>query len=258
LKSFISLNYEKTVKEDIETGQTLVSGLGELHLEILRDRLKTEYNIHTKLGNMRVAYRESINKKLKYKLWFEEVYAQKPVFLELEISIEPTERPTILSSEESKSSEEAELSGNRNEIIIDLDENKREYKNSLESDKSHKSKDSDGIEVFKPLDSLPLEMLLQIHQSIQDSLESGVLLGFPIVNARVVLTAGRWSNIRTNLIACQLCTHKLIHYLLKNAQPVLLQPFMLVFLYVPTYALGDVLNDLTRKRAGIFFNGILF
>ena len=77
-------------KTDEESGQTLISGLGELHLEILRDRIELEYNIKAELGPMRVAYRESINTNSEETLVIDKKIGGSSLYAELTLRVEST------------------------------------------------------------------------------------------------------------------------------------------------------------------------
>lgn len=79
-----------SVKNDEETGQLLVSGLGELHLEILRDRIALEYGIKAELGKMRVAYRESVGGYSEGELTLDKVIGSQQLYASMKMSIETT------------------------------------------------------------------------------------------------------------------------------------------------------------------------
>ncbi len=83
-------NFVQSVKNDEETGQLIVSGLGELHLEILRDRILIEYGIRTNLGKMRVAYRESVGKTVDGELMLEKQINGQNMYAKIRLQIETT------------------------------------------------------------------------------------------------------------------------------------------------------------------------
>jgi elongation factor G len=87
--------------------------------------------------------------------------------------------------------------------------------------------------------------------AIEDSLMSGSLLGYPLVNVRVKITDGRWSNIRSkNPLIFQMCATQLLKQLIEQSSPTLLEPFMNVEISVPDHVIGDILSDITGKRGG--------
>lgn len=79
---------------------------------------------------------------------------------------------------------------------------------------------SASYEIYRSLDSLPLEQMLSMQNSIQDSLMSGSLLGYPVVNVRVKILDGRWSNIRSkNPLIFQMCANQLLKSLIDQSSP---------------------------------------
>jgi elongation factor G len=110
---------------------------------------------------------------------------------------------------------------------------------------------SASYEIYRSLESLPLECRLQMQAAIQDSLMSGSLLGYPLVNVRVRILDGRWSNIRSkNPIIFQMCANQLVKQLIEQSSPTLLEPFMNVEISLPDHVIGDILSDITGKRGG--------
>lgn len=80
---------------------------------------------------------------------------------------------------------------------------------------------------------------------------SGTLLGYPLVNVRVRILDGRWSNIRSkNPLIFQMCATQLVKQLIEQSQPALLEPFMNVEISIPDHVIGDILSDITGKRGG--------
>jgi len=90
-----------------------------------------------------------------------------------------------------------------------------------------------------------------MQQAINDSLLSGSLLGYPLVNVRVKILDGRWSNIRSkNPLIFQMCATQLLKTLIDQSNPSLLEPFMNVEISLPDHCIGDILSDITGKRGG--------
>jgi translation elongation factor EF-G len=110
---------------------------------------------------------------------------------------------------------------------------------------------SASYEIYRSLDSLPLDCKLSMQAAIEDSLLSGSLLGYPLVNVRVKLLDGRWSNIRSkNPLIFQMCATQLGKQLIEQSNPSLLEPFMNVEISLPDHCIGDILSDITGKRGG--------
>ena len=107
------------------------------------------------------------------------------------------------------------------------------------------------MEIFKSLECLPLDSREAMRAAITDSLMSGTLLGYPIVNTRVRILDGRWSNIRSKSpLIFQQCASQLLRQLVSESSPGLLEPFMSVEISLPEHVVGQVLQDITGKRGG--------
>lgn len=108
-----------------------------------------------------------------------------------------------------------------------------------------------SMEIFKSLECLPQESRIALKQAIDDSLLSGNLLGYPVVNTRVRILDGRWSNIRSkNPLIFQQCASQLVRQLVTESSPGLLEPFMSVEISLPEHIIGTVMQDITSKRSG--------
>ncbi|CDW86051.1 translation elongation factor g [Stylonychia lemnae] len=277
-----------SVKNDQETGQLLVSGLGELHLEILRDRIEIEYGIKSELGKMRVAYRESIAASSRGDLTLEKVIGGQNLYAHISMEIETTlgevdfqelqkrKFDSMVYDENDKSAyqlskdsfnldidtlESSNLVGNlaQNEITnvyeeleskserVKLEGDEYEAKNKRQRDVATQA----TLEIYRSLDSLPIESKVSMQNAIEDCLQSGSLLGYPMVNVRVKILDGKWSNIRSrNPIIFQMGATQLLKQLIDEAQPTLLEPYMNVEISVPDHVVGMVLSDITGKRGG--------
>lgn len=99
-----------------------------------------------------------------------------------------------------------------------------------------------SMEIFKSLDSLPIECREALKEAINDSLMSGTLLGYPVVNTRIRVLDGRWSNIRSkNPLIFHICASQLLKQLISESSPGLLEPFMSVEISLPETIIGTVL-----------------
>ena len=215
-----------SIKESEETGQTQISGMGELHLEILRDRIKIDYGIEAELGNMRVAYRESVNSKKTFNFKLEKTMGRNQYYAEITLSIEPDGTAEQIQNIENEDDLEIQNLSNMtqkdssteystegyNKISYDylnldkfIERTKIEEVENLKINRSNKSED---YEVLRSLDSLPPEFLEAIEISINDALDGGVLLGYPIINTIVRIEDGRWSSIRSDEQSFRECASK--------------------------------------------------
>jgi len=220
-----------------------VSGQGELHLEILRDRIQLEYGIVAELGPMKVAYRESVSKTTELELVLDKKIGAHSLYASLKMRIESTlEEHDIIEMQKQKfeavesessfqmskssfSIEEGDAADqmernlaslSQNHIFFDCDSlqpvvervklDGDEYSTGKKYLDKKDSAAGASMEIFKSLESLPLECREALRTAINDSLMSGTLLGFPIVNTRVRVVDGRWSNIRSkNPLIWQQC-----------------------------------------------------
>ena len=105
-------------------------------------------------------------------------------------------------------------------------------------------------ETWKSLHTISPEHLHAILEGIQGSLISGILLGYPLINVKVEILDGWWSDVRSDEKIFWECAIKCMQDLIKNSTPVLLEPFMNMVIEIPTNILGDTLNDITGNWGG--------
>jgi len=192
------------VKIDEETGQTIISGMGELHLEILVDRMIREFNVKANVGKPQVAYRESITERARAEGKFVKAAAGKGQYGHVIIEIEPRERGTGFEFE-SKAKPEA----------------------------------------------IPEDFVPFIEQGVHDSLENGLLAGYPVVDVKVTLVGGSYRDQEATDVAYKIASAMAIRDAILRARPVLLEPIMDVEVVVPEEYVGDVIGDLRSRRGKI-------
>ncbi|KAL4460614.1 hypothetical protein ABPG72_002901 [Tetrahymena utriculariae] len=292
------------VKDDNETGQIIVQGLGELHLEILRDRLETEFNLPTKLGKMRVTYRESISESYEITYTFEKMMKGKPAYFELNLKLEPIEVEEVQTMKDSQkvkeklNKQEEFLKEHNNEIVFgfkrdpEFDGFFREYKKRLQQKQSNKRGERDieenvevqkeesktftelqleklrfiknpekltevdklqddfGEEILYSLSCIDFDLFYALEQTIYNGLQSGSILGYPLINCRVIILGGKFSLKRTTEIVVQMCTGELMQELVENSSPQLLEPVMDVEISTPTEFSREIINDISSNKRG--------
>ncbi len=192
------------VSYDEETGQTIISGMGELHLEIIADRLMREFKVGANVGRPQVAYRETIT---------------KPV-----------------SNVEGKYVRQTGGRGQYGHVVIKLEPAPGE-------DFIFEDKIVGGV--------IPREFIPAVEKGIRESLESGVLAGYPVVDVKVTLYDGSYHPVDSSEIAFKIAASMAVREALHRAHPVLLEPIMKVEVVIPEEYLGDVLGDLNSRRARI-------
>jgi elongation factor G len=193
------------VKVDSETGQTIISGMGELHLEILVDRMKREFNVEANIGQPQVAYRETIRKD----------------------AVEA----------EGKFVRQSGGRGQYGHVWLRLSQNEKgagfEFINSIKG----------GV--------VPSEYIPAVRKGIEESLNNGVLAGYPVVDVKVELYDGSYHEVDSNEMAFSIAGSMGFQEGFKKANPVLMEPVMKVVVVTPEEFMGDVIGDLNSKRGRI-------
>ncbi|GAB7541742.1 MULTISPECIES: elongation factor G [Cupriavidus] len=190
------------VKTDEESGQTIISGMGELHLEILVDRMKREFGVEATVGKPQVAYRETIRKTC------DEV--------------------------EGKFVKQSGGRGQYGHVVLKLE--------PQEPGKGYEFVDAikGGV--------VPREYIPAVDKGIQDTLNSGVLAGFPVVDVKVTLFFGSYHDVDSNENAFKMAGSMGFKEGMRRASPVLLEPMMAVEVETPEDFMGNVMGDLSSRR----------
>ncbi|CAI2384886.1 unnamed protein product [Moneuplotes crassus] len=269
------LTYEDpsiSVSENRDTGQLQISGMGELHLEILKDRIEIDYGIKAFLGTMRVAYRESVSGKTRHTFTVDTKKAGKSIFAELTLEVEGLEvdhgeAEEVAEAEEyvldnlsekttADSSTQHTDAEKYNKITRDyLKLEKRSERKKVDDDKLIKrgrSREVKGedFELLRSLDSASAEILLGIEDAINTSLESGQLLGYPIVHTRVRIVDGKWSSLRSDELTFKECAARCMKEIFMKSNKNLLEPYMRTEIQIPEYCLGDIVSNISGKKGG--------
>jgi elongation factor G len=192
------------VKYEDETAQTVVSGMGELHLEILIDRLQREFNARVNVGKPRVVYRETIQKRVEIEGLFEKELGEKKHYGHVRLFLEPKVR------------------GEGNEILRNID-------NTV----------------------IPEEFCTAIEEGIEEATLSGVLSGYPIVDVRIKVIGGSFKEGESTTLGYKIAAATAVRNGCLQADPVLLEPFMMVDVIVPGEFMGEVIGDLNARRGEI-------
>jgi elongation factor G len=190
------------VHTDEESGQTIMSGMGELHLEILVDRMRREFGVEANVGKPQVAYRETIHRAV------EDV--------------------------EGKFVKQSGGRGQYGHVVLKLE--------PLAPGKGYEFVDAikGGV--------VPREYIPAVDKGIQETLKSGVLAGYPVVDVRVTLTFGSYHDVDSNENAFRMAGSIAFKDGMRRADPVLLEPMMQVEVETPEDFMGNVMGDLTARR----------
>ncbi|MGC8460474.1 MAG: elongation factor G [Candidatus Dormibacteria bacterium] len=192
------------VRLDTETGQTIISGMGELHLEIIVDRMLREFKVDANVGKPQVAYRETIAGTAHGTGKFIRQSGGRGQYGHVELELEP------------------------------LDPGKGfEFVNKIVG----------GV--------VPREYIPAVQKGIVDSLTSGVIAGYPVVDLKVILVDGSYHDVDSSEQAFQIAGSMGFKDGMKKANPVLLEPIMHVSVVMPEDFMGDVMGDLAGRRGKI-------
>jgi len=192
------------VKTDEETNQTIISGMGELHLEILVDRMKREFGVEANVGAPQVAYREAIKKKVEVEGKFVKQSGGKGQYGHVWLIMEPNEQ------------------GKGFEFI-------------------------DNIKGG----TVPREFIPAVEKGLRETIPSGILAGFPVVDVKVTLFDGSYHDVDSNENAFKMAASIGFKDGMRKADPVLLEPMMHVEVETPEDYMGDVMGDLSSRRGMI-------
>ncbi|MBW2620694.1 MAG: elongation factor G, partial [Deltaproteobacteria bacterium] len=192
------------LKKDEDTGQTILSGMGELHLEVIISRMQREFKTNVNVGKPQVVYRESIEKEGNGSAVFDREIAGQRHFAKVTLKLIPLDR----GSQNRFSSEIGE------EIIPDI---------------------------FIPA----------IEKGVMESLESGALMGYPVVDVKAILTGGLFKESLGTELAYTVSGSMACKTALAHGKPFLLDPIMNVEIFVPEDFMGDVIGDLNSRNGKV-------
>ncbi|MDE2610676.1 MAG: elongation factor G, partial [Burkholderiales bacterium] len=190
------------VKTDEESGQTIISGMGELHLEILVDRMRREFGVEATVGKPQVAYRETIRKSC------DEV--------------------------EGKFVKQSGGRGQYGHVVLKLE--------PQEPGKGYEFVDAikGGV--------VPREYIPAVDKGIRETLNAGVLAGYPVVDVKATLFFGSYHDVDSNENAFKMAGSMAFKEGMRRASPVLLEPMMAVEVEMPEEFMGNVMGDLSSRR----------
>lgn len=192
------------VRTDEESGQTIISGMGELHLEIIVDRMKREFGVEANVGAPQVAYREAIRKQVEIEGKFVKQSGGRGQYGHVWLRMEPNE------------------AGKGFEFIDEI---------------------KGG--------AVPREYIPAVEKGLLETLPSGVLAGYPVVDVKVILFDGSYHDVDSNENAFKMAASIAFKDGMRKASPVLLEPMMAVEVETPEDFMGNVVGDLSSRRGMI-------
>jgi elongation factor G len=188
------------VSTDSETGQTILAGMGELHLEIIVDRMKREFNVDANVGKPQVAYRETIRQSAEYDYTHKKQTGGSGQYARVKLRVEPDHEKNFEFVDEIRG-------GN-----------------------------------------IPREFIPAVEKGVMESLEAGVLAGYPLNNIKVTVFDGAYHEVDSSEMAFKICSSICFKEACQKAKPTLLEPVMRVEVTVPEEYMGPVNGDLISRR----------
>ena len=192
------------VHTDPASGQTIISGMGELHLEIIVDRLKREFKVDANVGQPQVAYRETITRMVDVEGKFVRQSGGRGQYGHVKIKAEPLPRGGGF-----------------------------EFVNAIVG----------GV--------IPTEFTPAVQKGIEEAMQSGPLIGFPVVDVKVTLYDGSYHEVDSSEMAFKIAGSMAIKEAVQKGSPAILEPIMRVEVTTPEEYLGDVIGDLNSRRGHV-------
>ena len=198
------------VKTDEETGQTILSGMGELHLEIIIDRMRREFKVEINQGAPQVAYKEAFQNSIEHRETLKKQTGGRGKFADIIFEIGPADE----------------------EFLADKEKNKGNFQfvNGLFGG------------------SIPKEFVPAIQKGFETAMTTGVLAGYPMESMKVRVFDGSFHQVDSDAMSFELCAKQGYREAGRKAKPVLLEPIMKVEVLTPDQYMGDVTGDLNRRR----------
>jgi elongation factor G len=192
------------VRYEQETGQTLISGMGELHLEVLVDRMKREFKVEANVGRPQVAFKETITDTARARERFVRQTGGRGQYGDVELQVTPRER------------------GAGFEFV---------------------DKTTGGV--------IPREYMSAIQNGARESLDSGVIAGYPVIDVSVAALDGSYHAVDSSEMAFKTAASMTVREAVRRAKPIILEPVMRVEIRTPEQFFGDVMGDVSRRRGNI-------
>jgi elongation factor G len=205
------------ISSNTDTGETIVSGMGELHLEIMVDRMKREFSVEVNVGKPQVAYRETILGSAEAEHKYIKQTGGKGQYGHVKLNIKPMEK---------------------------LEEGAKIPKNT------HRYEEFEFTDSIKG-GVIPQEFIPAVEKGVKEAMERGIVAGFKMVNVSCELTFGSYHDVDSSEIAYKIAASQAFQDAAKRARPVILEPIMKVEAIMPEQFMGDITGSLSGKRGQI-------
>ena len=204
LEKFLTEDPTLRVRQDEDTGQTILSGMGELHLEIITSRMQREFNTNVNVGQPQVVYRETIANAAEASTLFDKEIAGQRQYGDVTLSVAPLPR------------------GSGTRFLSGISE-----------------------------DELPQVYIDAVEKGAMESLESGALMGYPVVDVEITFAGVNHKDSLSTELAYTVSASMACREALAKAAPFLLEPIMEVEVFVPEAFTGEVIGDLNARSGKI-------
>jgi elongation factor G len=196
------------VNTDEDTGQTILRGMGELHLEIIIDRMRREFKVEVNQGAPQVAYKEAFGTTIEHREVLKKQTGGRGKFADIQFAIGPADEEWLKENE-----------GKSFQFVNDI---------------------------FGG--SIPKEFIPAISKGFETSMTAGVLAGYPLQNMKVRVFDGSYHDVDSDAMSFELCAKGGFREAGRKAKPILLEPIMKVEVLTPDQYMGDVTGDFNRRR----------
>ncbi|MFD1929745.1 elongation factor G [Sporosarcina siberiensis] len=189
---------------DQETGEVIIAGMGELHLDVLVDRMRREFNVEANVGAPQVSYRETFRQSAEVEGKFVRQSGGRGQFGHVWIEFSPNE-------------------------------------------------EGKGFEFINNVvgGSVPREYIPAVEAGIRDSLDNGVVAGYPLIDIKARLYDGSYHDVDSNEMAFKIAASMALKNAVKYVNPVILEPMMKVEVTIPEEYMGDIMGDITSRRGRV-------
>ena len=209
------------VSTNEETNETIISGMGELHLDIIVDRMKREFNVNAIVGEPEVSYRETITGTAEGEEKYVKQSGGRGQYGHVKINIMPLDQSPYAD----KKDDELPKNVQRNEGF--------EFINNIKG----------GV--------IPQEYITPCVKGFKEGMARGILAGYPVVNVAVDLFDGSYHDVDSSEIAFKIAAAKAFGDAARKANPVLLEPIMKVDVVTPEEYVGDITGNISSMRGTI-------
>ncbi|HEX5481279.1 MAG TPA: elongation factor G [Terriglobia bacterium] len=212
------------VTTDPDTGQTIMSGMGELHIEILVDRMLREFSVGANVGRPQVAYRETIRGSAEVEKKYIRQTGGRGQYGHVVVRVEPLGHPDADAiAELTKKKSTNKFDAGLNLLFLD--------------------------EIVSGV--VPKEYIPAVYSGVREAMETGALAGYELTGIRLALIDGSYHEVDSSEIAFKIAGSMALKDGVKKARPCLLEPMMKVEVVAPEEYMGDVLGDLNARRGRI-------